>query len=228
MQPTAACQVHGGGQTTHSMADRSLPNVTFSERWWEFGTADVACATFGCRRLYGVETLIEDMRPDITQRGAANTARATITVGRPPCSTAGQAEEGRRRPSGGSRTTGWAGTTASSRPHPRRTRSSFARTACRSCRRSPRPTPDRRGRLLRSRLRAANLTDRSGARVGYRASRFAFSSFSIASVTVGSLGWVRGENRAAGLPSRPIRNLAKFHSISPANSGLVSLEVRYR
>src|SRR5262245_46117613 len=53
------------------------------------------------------------------------------------------------------------------------------------------------------------------------------SAFSIAAVTSFAEGAVFGSKRAASLPSVPTRNLVKFHLISPAKLGSVSLSVRY-
>src|SRR3982751_2062844 len=54
------------------------------------------------------------------------------------------------------------------------------------------------------------------------------SACSTAATTFGSSGATLDGNRATTVPSRPMRNLAKFHSTSPAKAPPVSLPVRCR
>src|SRR5208283_2762950 len=56
---------------------------------------------------------------------------------------------------------------------------------------------------------------------------FLLSSVSMALVTSADSGSTFDSKRATISPLRPIKNLVKFHLISPLNLGSVSLEVRY-
>src|SRR5258708_1319597 len=54
-----------------------------------------------------------------------------------------------------------------------------------------------------------------------------FNAFSMAEVTSGESGVTLGSKRAITLPSRPTRNLVKFHLISPPVVGFALESVRY-
>jgi hypothetical protein len=58
------------------------------------------------------------------------------------------------------------------------------------------------------------------------ANYFSFKYFSIACVTASPSGFSLCEKRATTFPLRSIRNLLKFHGMSPAKCGFVSLLVR--
>ncbi len=73
---------------------------------------------------------------------------------------------------------------------------------------------------------APALTGRSGILFFVALANYFFNSASMALVTSGASGFTRGSKRETILPSLLIRNLVKFHWISPACCGSVSFEVR--
>src|SRR5579864_6110760 len=55
---------------------------------------------------------------------------------------------------------------------------------------------------------------------------YCFRADSMALTTLGASGFTAGSKRASTLPSRPTRNLVKFHLMSPPVVGLAVLSVR--